>query len=314
MAKRNEDAPPKGSPAWMSTFSDLMNLLLCFFVLLFSMSTVDAEKLEMVIASFQKNFSVLSGSGDTVGQGVLISSGISVMKDFDEYFNTAFDVNGESGEAIGQIGEVGKKPDENIGETNPNGDMSGAPEDANSSSQSTVSADQLSQEEISEAYEEQTLYESEKMAQEIEELAKLYGIQDNVEIEFNGQYVELTISGALLFNSGSATIDSGAYMIMDRIGMILNNYQHNLIEIEGHTDNVPMHSARFENNEVLSMYRAMCVADYFREHTDIPSANIKSSGRADYAPVADNDSPEGRAKNRRVEIKIYNISNSKGAQ
>ena len=49
MARKKQEEAPKGSPAWMNTFSDLMNLLLCFFVLLFSMSTVDAEKFEMVV-------------------------------------------------------------------------------------------------------------------------------------------------------------------------------------------------------------------------------------------------------------------------
>ena len=47
MAKKKPEDPPQGSPAWMATFSDLMNLLLCFFVLLFSMSTVDAQKFEL---------------------------------------------------------------------------------------------------------------------------------------------------------------------------------------------------------------------------------------------------------------------------
>ena len=51
MARKKTEEAPAGAPAWMATFSDLMNLLLCFFVLLFSMSTVDAEKFEMVIAS-----------------------------------------------------------------------------------------------------------------------------------------------------------------------------------------------------------------------------------------------------------------------
>ena len=51
MAKKKQEDPPKGAPAWMNTFSDLMNLLLCFFVLLFSMSTVDTDKLEAVVAS-----------------------------------------------------------------------------------------------------------------------------------------------------------------------------------------------------------------------------------------------------------------------
>ena len=59
MAKKKREEAAKGSPAWMATFSDLMNLLLCFFVLLFSMSTVDAEKFQMVVASLQSTFSVL---------------------------------------------------------------------------------------------------------------------------------------------------------------------------------------------------------------------------------------------------------------
>ena len=62
MARKKQEEAPKGSPAWMATFSDLMNLLLCFFVLLFSMSTVDAEKFEMVVASLQSSFSVLPSS------------------------------------------------------------------------------------------------------------------------------------------------------------------------------------------------------------------------------------------------------------
>lgn len=53
MAKRRPEDPPKGAPAWQSTFSDLMNLLLCFFVLLFSMSTVDAEKFQLVIRAYK---------------------------------------------------------------------------------------------------------------------------------------------------------------------------------------------------------------------------------------------------------------------
>ena len=80
-----------------------------------------------------------------------------------------------------------------------------------------------------------------------------------------------------------------------------------MIEIEGHTDNVPFtHSSKYENNDVLSMYRALYVADYMRDITTIEPSHIKSSGRGEYVPIADNSTPEGRARNRRVEIKIYN--------
>ena len=86
MARRKED-PPKGSPAWMNTFADLMNLLLCFFVMLFSMSSVNEEKFEKVIASFQSTFSILPGGGASIGEGELISSGISQLENFDSYYN-----------------------------------------------------------------------------------------------------------------------------------------------------------------------------------------------------------------------------------
>ena len=59
MAKKRQEDAPAGSPAWMATFSDLMNLLLCFFVLLFSMSTVDAEKFQQIAASLASTFSVM---------------------------------------------------------------------------------------------------------------------------------------------------------------------------------------------------------------------------------------------------------------
>ena len=87
-------------------------------------------------------------------------------------------------------------------------------------------------------------------------------------------------------------------------------YDNNIIEVEGHTDNVPIHSSKYEDNNVLSMYRALAVANYLRDTTTLDPAYIKSSGRGEYVPIADNTTPEGRARNRRVEIKIYNSYNS----
>ena len=89
-------------------------------------------------------------------------------------------------------------------------------------------------------------------------------------------------------------------------GNNLSSYNQNIIEIEGHTDNVPMSSGTYENNDVLSMYRALYVADRIREKTNLNPAYIKSAGRGEYVPIADNSTAEGRARNRRVEIKIFN--------
>lgn len=273
MAKKKREEAPKGSPAWMATFSDLMNLLLCFFVLLFSMSTVDAQKFEMIVASMQNSFSILPSGGSSMGEGQMVSAGVSQLEFLDNYYK----------------------------------------EDTNSNSEAENENDMQSnqsQQSVEEAYQEQALAESEEMAEEIEKMAEAGGIQEQVEVDFNAQYVLLTLNGALLFDSGSSDIREDAYPLVDKIGAILNNYNQNIIEIEGHTDNVPISGGKYENNNVLSMYRALTVADYIREITSLNPGLIKSSGRGDYVPVADNSTPEGRARNRRVEIKIYNSYNS----
>lgn len=275
MAKKKQDDPPKGSPAWMSTFSDMMNLLLCFFVLLFSMSTVDAEKFEMVIASLQSTFSVLPSGGSSIEEGQMVSAGISQLPELDAYF---------SNDTVSQDGE----------------------ENTEMEAETEASAEQSA----AELYEQQELAESEQMANEVEQLAAQYGIQDQVEVDFNAQYVMLTLNGALLFDSGKSEIRQDAYPLVDKIGAILQTYNQNIIEIEGHTDNVPIHNSKYADNNVLSMYRALTVADYIRSITDLNPAYIKSSGRGEYVPIADNTTEEGRARNRRVEIKIYNSYNS----
>ena len=265
MARRKED-PPKGSPAWMNTFADLMNLLLCFFVMLFSMSSVNEEKFEKVIASFQSTFSILPGGGASIGEGELISSGISQLENFDSYYNQQL-----SSQSDGQTEE---------------------------------------EKDITEAYEQQELEESEDMAQQLENALSQYGIQDDVEVDFNAEYVTLNMNGALLFDSASAELRDEAYPLVNKLGKILVTYDNNIIEVEGYTDNVPIHSSKYEDNNVLSMYRALAVANYLRDTTTLDPAYIKSSGRGEYVPIADNATPEGRARNRRVEIKIYNSYNS----
>lgn len=266
MARKKQEDVPKGSPAWMNTFSDLMNLLLCFFVLLFSMSTVDAEKFEKIIASFQTSFSILPAGGSSIGEGEMISAGVSQLELLDEYYN----------------------------------------EKANSNSE-----EEMEQEaDVVEAYEEQTLKESEQMAEQIEETIARYGLQDQVEVTFNAEYVLLNMNGTLLFDSGKAELRGEAYPLIDRIGKVIEPYKENIIEIEGHTDNVPIHSSKYEDNNVLSMYRALTVADYLREVSTLEPSYIKSSGRGEYVPIADNTTLEGRARNRRVEIKVYNSYNS----
>ena len=267
MAKKKQAEASKGSPAWMATFSDLMNLLLCFFVLLFSMSSVSEEKFNMVIASLQSKISIFEQGGLNIGEGDLIGGGIRQLEFMDSYYN----------------------------------DLANSRNDQESETEGDVK----------EQAEAEALAESEEMAEEVQSAVDELGITNAVEIEFDEQYVLLNLSGAILFESGQAEVLENAIPVLEKVALVLNQYDKNIIEVEGHTDNVPVSSnSKYESNDVLSMYRALSVADFIREATDLNPAYIKSAGRGDYVPIADNATPEGRARNRRVVIKIYNSYSS----
>ncbi len=258
MAKRKEPDPPKGSPAWQATFADLMNLLLCFFVMLFAMSTVDAEKFEQLAASFTEAYSIFNGGAQSIGDGILISNGVSQLNELDDYMY-----------------QMGKQ------------------------------SETMDQSDALEQLEQDQLKESESLAEIIEEILVEESLTAQVDVDFTSQYVSLTLNGALLFDSGSAELKQDSLPVLDKIGAILKKYGKSIIEIEGHTDNVPINTAQFKSNNELSSARALTVFEYLVEHADLDPAMVKHSGRGEYVPIADNSTPEGRAKNRRVEIKIY---------
>ncbi len=258
MAKKRQEDPPKGLAPWMATFSDLMNLLLCFFVLLFSMSTVDAEKFEQLAASLASSFSILPNGASAIGDGVLVSNGVSQLNELAEYIN-------------------------NMG---------------------YESEEQEQDDAIQEVKQEQ-LAETEQIAEQVDEMVGANNIAEQVDVQFNGQYVSLTLNGALLFDSGSAEVKEESKPILDKVAMILTRYHDHTIEIEGHTDNVPIHTAKYKDNNELSSFRALSVFNYLLEVSDLDPATLKHSGRGEYIPVADNATAEGRMRNRRVEIKIY---------
>lgn len=87
MAKqRTENVPP--AALWKDTFSDLMNLLLCFFVLMFAMSNIDSQKFEEIAASLSSSFSVLPQGGSALSkEGILVSSGASQLNELSNYYN-----------------------------------------------------------------------------------------------------------------------------------------------------------------------------------------------------------------------------------
>ena len=264
MGKQKEDAPSPGAPAWTATFGDLMNLLLCFFVLLFAMSSVDAAKFEQIAASFSTAFGIFNGGSRSFGTGALIGNGVSQLTEIADYVNSM----GLSTEG-----------------------------DTSSDTTSATAAQEVESEQMK---------ASEALAEKIQKAVSEAKIDHDIELNYTSQYVQMTIQGAILFDSGSVAVKEDALPILDKVGLILQTYAGGTIEIEGHTDNVPMSGAKYSNNDELSSGRALSIFDYLIAHTTLDPAKIMHTGRGEYVPVADNATPEGRAKNRRVEIRIYN--------
>lgn len=292
MAKKKPEEVKKGLDEWMGTFSDMMTLLMCFFVMLFAMSNVDEAKFDEVSQSFQQNFSIFKGGAKAIGDGVLVSNGVSQLNMLDEYINSTSKV-ADSDTQNTEFKE------------NAQGEM-------DSKMQELAEELGASKEEIKELQESiqnlenEKLKLSEELAERIEESLAENFLSDQVDVTFDANCVVLTFNGAFLFDSGKADLKTEALPMLNKIGKILSKYADDNIEIEGHTDSVPLNGGRYENNDVLSSYRALAVFDYLKDNASIDPSIMKHSGRGEYEPIADNSTPEGRAKNRRVEIKIYN--------
>ena len=164
MKKEGKDeAKAPGVAPWMATFSDLMNLLLCFFVLLFAMSSVDAEKFEAVIASLNSSFSIFDGGATSITEGNLISSGISQLNDFNDYYNN--------------MGMKQEEDDKDVID---------------------------SMDKYKDKLKEDNINASEELGEEIQDKINNTGISQNVDIQVEEYYVQLTLNGNLLFDSGKA--------------------------------------------------------------------------------------------------------------
>lgn len=296
--KKKEEGGGGGSPAWMATFSDLMNLLLCFFVLLFAFSSVDAEKFAEIAASMNSSFSIFNGGATAIGDGKLVSQGVSQLDYLSEYYS-------EMGLEAGQDSEAGKaeKGDGEDGTAQNNGGATGinkGEETGNPSNAQII-------EEYKQQVEEQQKEKTETMYEEVSDASNAGQLKDMVDISMdeNYQYVRIVLSGAILFDTGQDAIRKEAEPVLDKLGEILKIYDKYDIKIEGHTDNVPISNSKFSSNMWLSTARATRVFEYLTQKKGLDPKTLEASGRGEYEPLADNKTAEGRSKNRRVEIKIY---------
>lgn len=131
-------------------------------------------------------------------------------------------------------------------------------------------------------------------------------IQNNtVEIKARREGLVVSLREIGFFESGSAVMRASSRGAIDRLAAVLGARTESL-RIEGHTDNVPIHNSRYASNWELSTARASELIKLFVERYHFDPARLAAAGYGEYHPVASNDTTDGRAKNRRVDVVILN--------
>lgn len=232
---------------WLATFSDTITLLLTFFVLLYSFSTVDNQKLQQIATALQ---SVLTGQTST----------------------SIVDFNINNGE-VPIIGE--------------------------SSENSVVPIDKGK--------------ELENMYAKVKEFVEKNNLEAVVNIVEDNEGIVIQLRDNVLFESGSASIKTNSKPILDKISNLISSLP-NEINVEGHTDNVPISNYKYESNWELSTARAGSVLRYFLEAQHLNPTRFKASGYGEYKNIVPNDTPEHRAMNRRVHILIVTREKENGVK
>lgn len=140
-----------------------------------------------------------------------------------------------------------------------------------------------------------------KLREDISEIVNDSNLKGNVSITMESRGLIISFSDQLFFDSGKSEIKDNMEDTFDDIAKLLNRTD-NLISVEGHTDNVPIHNSEYSSNWQLSSMRAVNVVEYLINNYNINPSRLSAIGYGEYRPVADNKTKDGRIKNRRVDI------------
>ncbi len=137
------------------------------------------------------------------------------------------------------------------------------------------------------------------------------GAQSKVTLEITRRGLIVSLKEAGFFNSGQANIKPEAYEMINTIAEVMTQY-NNPMRLEGHTDNVPINSAQFPSNWELSTARATNGLKYLLKNFNVDANKISATGYAEFRPIADNATPDGRARNRRVDLVMLSGEGERG--
>ncbi|UCH83635.1 MAG: flagellar motor protein MotB [Candidatus Latescibacterota bacterium] len=149
--------------------------------------------------------------------------------------------------------------------------------------------------------------ENAELNQKLEDALADYKAKEQVWLAQEESQSVVTVSEAVLFNSGSTTLSKTGMDVIDKIAEVAGGYANRPIIVEGHTDDVGIAAAylnKYPSNWELASARACAVVHYLMKKHEMDPMRLSAVGFGEFRPLADNDTPEGRGKNRRVVLKI----------
>jgi chemotaxis protein MotB len=270
--RRKKNAEHVNHERWIVSYADFITLLFAFFVVMYSVSSVNEGK-----------YRVLSRT-----------------------LTSAFQETGRSLEPI-QIGELDKSSSDIIGAEG----ASALIETESKLGPGTYDDMGKQGRQRDDAMADMPADEGQRMsflAATIEDMLDAYVEQDLVEISFTENRVKVNMKDKMLFTSGSAHLSNLAVTALRDISRVLATVP-NSIQVEGNTDNRPIHTLEFASNWELSAARAASVV-HLLSRLGIDPDRLSAIGYGEHRPAASNDSEEGRAKNRRVTLVILGLNGS----
>lgn len=250
MARKKRKKPSDHmDESWLLPYSDLLTLLLALFIVLFSMSNIDAKK----FAEFSSSFSsALSG-----GTGVM---------------DNPSPIEVENPKTVG---------------------TKDAGTDARNKEEAAAAKKAVKEKR-----------ELQNMQSQIDTYIEDQQLNQSLQTTLTDEGLRITILDRALFDSGSATVKPESIDLARELSDLLVSDTPRKITVAGFTDNVPIGSANFDSNWDLSAMRAINFMKIVLENPSLDPANFSAQGYGEYKPVASNDTPEGKAQNRRVEVLV----------
>lgn len=264
----------EGSERWLITYADMITLLLVMFIILYATANTDLAKFKALAESLATGFGATAPSTATSGQSTGSEHGASPVFDTSGGGKTPIELFPENQTPI-QIMDFAKM-------------LEGTGEGGGLKQQL-----------------EQMVAEAAQAA-----AGELKGLGAKIEVTYNERGIVISIfPDQILFDSGSARLKPGFKAILDQLAPQLARLP-NSIEVDGHTDNVPISTAAFPSNWELSASRAGAVIRYLATRGLKPE-RLSAAGYADTRPVDTNATREGRARNRRVELIVLRATGEK---